>query len=175
MISFTFKPRKFASVVAYLAARRPGVTKKELCKIIYFADKEHLLRYGRTITGDRYYALEQGPVPTRGLDALNGKNKHPEDDAEVAKYGKIRGSNFEPNGKPPDLKAFSKSDLKVLDDVFQEIGHLPAWELEQRSRQEAAWARARKNGPMDFALFFEGRPEAATIKEILLEEYGIVA
>ena len=175
MISFTFKPRKFASVVAYLAARRPGVTKKELCKIIYFADKEHLLRYGRTITGDRYYALEQGPVPTRGLDALNGKNKHPEDDAEVAKYGKVRGSTFEPNGKPPDLKAFSKSDLKVLDDVFQEIGHLPAWELEQRSRQEAAWARASQNGPMDFALFFEGRPEAATIKEILLEEYGIVA
>ena len=77
MISFTFKPRKFASVVAYFATRRPGITKKELCNIIYFADKEHLLRYGRTITGDRYYALEQGPVPTRGLDALNGKNKHP--------------------------------------------------------------------------------------------------
>jgi hypothetical protein len=28
---------------------------------------------------------------------------------------------------------------------------------------------------MDFEIFFEGRPEAATIKEILLEEYGIVA
>lgn len=55
MIYFTFKLRKFASVVAYLVARRLGITKKELCKVIYFADKEHLLRYGRPITGDRYY------------------------------------------------------------------------------------------------------------------------
>ena len=170
MVSFTFKPRKFASVVAYLAARRPGITKKVLCKIIYFADKEHLLRYGRPITGDHYYALEQGPVPTRGLDAINAKNKHPEDDAAVAQYGRLRGWTFEWNGQPPDLKALSKSDIKVLDEVFGRIGHLAAWELEELSHREAAWARAVQDGPMDFALFFEDAPDAERMKEILLEE-----
>ncbi len=170
MISFTFKPRKFASVVAYLAARRPGITKKTLCKIIYFADKEHLLRYGRPITGDRYYALEQGPIPSRGLDAINAKNKHPEDDAEVAKYGKLRGWTFEWNGKPPDVKALSKSDIKVLDEVFGRIGHLQAWQLEELSHKEVAWLRADQNGPMDFEIFFEGSPGAAAVRELLLEE-----
>ena len=175
MVSFTFKAKKFASVVAYLAARRPQITKKELCKIIYFADKEHLLGYGWPITGDRYYALEQGPIPTRGLDALNARNKYPEDDAEVAKYGKLRGWTFQYNGVPPDLKALSKSDVEVLDKVFREIGQLPAWELEKLSHKEPAWARADQNGPMDFELFFEGRPESETVKETVLEEYGIVA
>jgi len=63
MLSFEFKPSKFGSAVAYLAERKPGVTKKELCKLLFFADKLHLLRYGRPITGDRYFALEQGPSP----------------------------------------------------------------------------------------------------------------
>ena len=175
MLSFRFKPKKFASVVAYLAQRRPGITKKELCKLIYFADKEHLLRYGRTITGDQYYALEQGPIPTRGLDALNAKRKHPEDDAEVAKYGTLRGWTFEYNGHPPDLKALSKSDLKVLDCIFQKMGHLRAWELEKRSHKEVAWVQAPPNGAMDFELFFEGRPDAVTMRDILLEENGVVA
>jgi uncharacterized phage-associated protein len=174
-MSFTFKPRKFASVVAYLVERRPGITKKELCKIIYFADKEHLLRYGRPITGDRYYALEQGPVPTRGLNALNAASMCPEDDAEVAKYGKLRGWIFEWNGQPADLKALSKSDLKVLGDVFGKIGLLPAWRLEQQSHEEPAWKSAPPNGPMDFELFFEGRPEAGELKDILLEEHGQAA
>jgi uncharacterized phage-associated protein len=175
MVSFKFKAKKFASVVAYLAARKTQITKKELCKLIYFADKEHLLRYGRPITGDRYYAFEQGPVPTRGLDALNGRNKYPEDDAEVAKYGKLRGWTFQYNGVPADLKALSKSDIEVLDRVFQKIGHLPAWELERLSHKDPAWAKAEQNGPMDFELFFEGSPEAATVKEVVLEESGMVA
>jgi uncharacterized phage-associated protein len=174
MISFAFKPKKFASVVAYLAERRPGITKKELCKLVFFADKEHLLRYGRPITGDRYYALEQGPVPTRGLDALNEKGD-PADVAEILKYGKLNGWTFQPNGQPPDLKALSKSDLKVLAEVFEKIGHLPAWQLEELSHREPAWAKASRNGPMDFELFFEGRADAADMKAILVEEHAQMA
>jgi len=64
----------------------------------------------------------------------------------------------------------SKSDIKVLDEVFGRIGHLAAWELEELSHREAAWARAVQDGPMDFALFFEDAPDAERMKEILLEE-----
>jgi hypothetical protein len=64
------------------------------------------------VNGDPYYALEQGPIPTRGLDAIHAKNKHPEDDAAVAQHGRLRGWTFEWNGRPPDLKALSKSDTK---------------------------------------------------------------
>ena len=119
-IGFDFRPEKFASATAYLAERKPEVTKKELCKLLYFADKRHLLRYGRTITGDKYFALEQGPIPSNELDALNGKGKAENINA-VKQYGQLRGWTFKLE-HPADLRALSKSDLIVLDEILAEMG-----------------------------------------------------
>ena len=33
----------------------------KICKILYFADREHLSKYGRSITGDVYIAMTYGP------------------------------------------------------------------------------------------------------------------
>ncbi len=40
------------------------------CKLLFLADKRHLVKYGRTITGDRYSALEWGPIPSSIRDDL---------------------------------------------------------------------------------------------------------
>lgn len=165
---FDFKPEKFASATAYIAERKPEVTKKELCKLLYFADKRHLLRYGRTITGDKYFALEQGPIPSKGLDALNGKGKAENIDA-LRQYGKLSGWTFELE-HPADLRALSKSDVLVLDEILLEMGHLKAWQLEELSHREPAWKKAEPNAEMDFLDFFDGHPEADLVKQILLEE-----
>ena len=42
----------------------------KLFKILYFAEQKHLLQYGRTITGDRYIAMKDGPVPSNIYDLL---------------------------------------------------------------------------------------------------------
>lgn len=168
MISFDFKPVKFGRSVAYLAANKPGITKKEICKLLFFADKEHLLKYGRPITGDQYYALEQGPVPTRGLDALNEKGDQENIDA-VRKFGKLSGWTFQLENQP-DLRALSKTDVKTLDNIIVKFGRLPAWKLEELSHREPAWIKAGRNALMDFELFFEGHPEADGIKALLIEE-----
>lgn len=34
----------------------------KLFKVLWFADLEHLKKYGRTVTGDTYVAMEFGPV-----------------------------------------------------------------------------------------------------------------
>ncbi len=47
----------------------------KICKILYYADQSHLSRYGRSITGDTYIAMEYGPVPSNIEDifkALRG-------------------------------------------------------------------------------------------------------
>ena len=62
-----FEPQKFVSAMAYLVASKPGLTKKQLCKLLFLADKEHLLTYGRTITGNRYYAPAGGGRRPRHL------------------------------------------------------------------------------------------------------------
>ena len=56
-IAFEFDVEKFVNASVYLVERCPEVTKMKLAKLLYFADKEHLLAYGRTITGDRYIKM----------------------------------------------------------------------------------------------------------------------
>jgi uncharacterized phage-associated protein len=173
MITFTFNPEKFASTVAYMAQRVPGLKTKQICKLLYFADKEHLLRYGRTITGDVYCALPQGHIPSKGLDAINGKAKKVGKYAVgcVRRYGHLTGAEFVVDHEP-DMKVFSRSDRKVLDEIIDKMGDLTASALERKSHNEPSWRKTEPNGRVDFELFFEGHPEAALMKEILLEENG---
>jgi uncharacterized phage-associated protein len=168
MIAFEFKPEKFASSVAYLVSRRPGLTKKQLCKLLYLADKAHLLKYGRTITGDRYFALEQGPIPTKGLDAMNLRGDRRNIEA-LLRFGKLSGWEFRLS-EAPDLKPLSRSDISVLDQISDEFGDFQAWQLEKITHEEPAYKRAKPNGPMSFELFFEGHPDSDVLKSILLEE-----
>jgi len=167
MIAFEFKPEKFASAVAYLVSLRPGLTKKQLCKLLYLADKEHLLKFGRTITGDRYFALEQGPIPTKGLDAMNLKGDRRNIEA-LLKFGRLSGWVF-CLSQDPDLKPLSRSDIGVLDQISDQFGEFPAWQLEKLTHEEPAYKKAKPNGPMSFELFFEGHAESELLKTILLE------
>jgi uncharacterized phage-associated protein len=166
MLSFALRPEKLANAIAFLVERRPGLTKKQICKLLYYADKRHLLRYGRPITGDTYFALEQGPIPTCGLDAMNGRGPAA---PVVEQYGKLEGWEFRIH-RPADLKALSRTDIAVLEEVARTLGRHPAWRLEAMSHREAAWKKAPQNGRMAFEDFFEGEPDADLVKSILIEE-----
>jgi uncharacterized phage-associated protein len=163
-IRFEFRPAKFVAAAAYLAAACPGMTKLKLCKLLFFADKEHLVRYGRPITGDHYYKLEHGPIPSRGLDLLNRQGS-PADVALLEKYVAVIGVTIHPK-RAPEKKVFSKSDLEVLEAVSNKYGQLTASRLRSMSHSERAWLEASDNGPMDFALFFGDAPSALQAKRL---------
>ena len=55
----------------YILQKIGEADKIKLVKLIYLADKYHLIRYGRTITNDDYYAMEYGPVGTTLKDVLS--------------------------------------------------------------------------------------------------------
>ena len=168
MIRFTFKPEKFVNAIAYFAGNCPNVGRTKLCKLLYFADKEHLLRYGRTITGDQYYRLEHGPIPTKGLNMLRGMSSAA-NAALLCQWLILEKDKIRPKRKP-DLKVFSKSDLRVLEGVCAKYGRYSAGYLSQLSHREPPWKKTGENEAIDFALFFEGRPEAENIKKIVESE-----
>jgi uncharacterized phage-associated protein len=49
----------------------PDFSKGKLCKLLFLADRAHLVRYGRPITGDLLCALEHGPILSQALNLLN--------------------------------------------------------------------------------------------------------
>ncbi len=71
-IRFQFDLDKAVEAMAYIVERLGTVEKAVLMKLLYLADREHFLRYGFPITGDRPYAMKWGPVPSASLDAING-------------------------------------------------------------------------------------------------------
>ncbi len=92
----------------------------KLCKILYFADQRHLSKYGRSITGDTYIAMQFGPVPSCVddiLKALRGdsffSSSH---EIEPLKDCIVFENRFIIRGiTDPDMDELSLSDVECLD------------------------------------------------------------
>jgi len=66
-----FKEEKTLNAILYIASKMGGaVDMHKLSKTLYFADSEHLSKYGRSITGDVYIKMKYGPVPSKTDDIL---------------------------------------------------------------------------------------------------------
>jgi uncharacterized phage-associated protein len=163
-LRFRFNVVKFVNAVAYLAQACPNSTKMTVCKQLYYADKEHLVKYGRPIIGDHYYCLEHGPIPTHGLDMLRHRS-NPASNALLEKYVSVIGDSVHPK-QLPDRKVFSKSDLAVLDHVIKKYGELSAAALRRKTHAEAPWMNSDDRCPIDYELFFEGQPGAEEIRAL---------
>jgi len=163
-LRFRFNIPKFVNAVAYLAQACPNSTKMTICKQLYFADKEHLVRYGRPIVGDHYYKLPHGPIPTHGLDMLRHRS-NPAANALLDQYICVIGDSIHPK-QVADKKVFSKSDLAVLDHVVKTCGHLSAAQLRNKTHRQTPWLNSDDCCPIDYALFFEEHPGAEEIKAL---------
>ena len=67
---FEFNAEKAIEVILYIAEHIKEPTFHTVSKVLYFADKEHLEKYGRFICGDSYIAMRRGPVPSGVYDLL---------------------------------------------------------------------------------------------------------
>jgi len=71
-LSFEFRFDKFVAALTYLASKvRRDFSKLRASKLLYFADRYHLINYGRPIIGDQYAKLPYGPVPSQALSLMN--------------------------------------------------------------------------------------------------------
>jgi uncharacterized phage-associated protein len=77
---FALDTDKAIEALLFVAHRIPNPTLHSLSKVLYHADKMHLSRFGRPITGDHYIAMKHGPVPSATYDILKtirGESKLP--------------------------------------------------------------------------------------------------
>jgi uncharacterized phage-associated protein len=156
---------KAVEAIDYVAREWPGVTQYYLCKIMYFADKEHCLDWGRTITGDRYVAMDHGPVPSRVYEMLKPASGEEDEildllDGRVA--FELEGNKIHVWSKNTfEFKALAPSDRECLGKAVKFCRPLSFGRLEAVAHQELAWKNAAEayplisNPPMNFADWFE--------------------
>ncbi|MBP0020504.1 MAG: SocA family protein [Cyanobacteria bacterium SBLK] len=67
---FIFNAEKGIEAILYIIKHGTEPTFLHISKVMYFADRKHLEKYGRFICGDRYIAMKNGPVPSGVYDLL---------------------------------------------------------------------------------------------------------
>lgn len=124
-----------------------------LMKILYLAERQHLVRWGAKITTDDYYALPHGPVPSRIYDSLKEIKENKgglfADIVSVDKYS----SNVNPL-RVPNMDYLSKSEVEALDGAITKNIVKSFAELEQMTHDEyyyKALANGRKMSVEDIA------------------------
>lgn len=189
-IRFKFDVEKFITCLAFFADKKlPGLTKLKVCKLLYYVDKHHLIRHGRPVTGDIYYRLDKGPIPSASLNIMDevistdevscGEGSNSE---KLSKYLKIQ--RF-PNKYPtfqlkqnPELDNLSESEIEALEQVLDKYGRCSASALIESTHAEAPWQKAAPNAEIDYRLFFENdpdaRPEALEYMESMCENTELI-
>lgn len=172
-----FNYKKAVQILAWLLRHYDsGVANKLLLiKLVYFADKFHLRKYGRTVSGDEYNALPYGPVATRVLDLANQDEEHlPLDALALASdiFMLERGGKFlrliDINGLNDSL---SKTDIEALEFAFNKFGRENPFKLAELTHKYPEWAKHKEEVrsednpkgkgrvPMDIRDFLEDAPD----------------
>lgn len=129
-----YSEAKTAQMAGYLLFKRGGrMAYIKLMKLLYLADREYMIRYGESMTGDRAVSMNNGPVLSRTYDLLKSGSPFEESPWDDWIAGE---SNYEVSVKKHvhgvDDEAFdemSLADKKILDKVFDEYGHYKRFEL----------------------------------------------
>ena len=163
--------------------------KTKLMKLLFFADKEHLKRYGRPIFYDNYIKQEMGPVPSITYNIISSYNKEQGDfKKDVEKFLKQVDIGEKPIGcnfpmmqftkkKEFNPEVFSKSEIDVLKKVFIKFKQLTAGKISSLSHELPEYRNAFMNDSIsyedmaedmaDYVKFWEG--ESKAFKEALSE------
>ena len=141
---------KTKAAFVYIISKFDGIDILRAFKILYFANKDHLARYGRAIIDDDFCALPNGPVPSNIYDAVKkaqGKtNYFPFEGIDEI----VNAINIDSSGEfdyiiysneEPDCDELSKSDIECLERSYNENKDLSFKELSSKSH-DLAWENA---------------------------------
>ncbi|KMK04051.1 Panacea domain-containing protein [Pluralibacter gergoviae] len=129
-----FSEEKVAQMAAYLLLKRGGrMAYIKLMKLLYLSDRQSLITYGDSMSGDKAVSMDHGPVLSRTYNLLKGGSS---DDSAWNRW--IAGeSNWEVSIKKrvsglDDTDSFdelSRADIRILDSVFATYGHMRRFEI----------------------------------------------
>jgi uncharacterized phage-associated protein len=115
---------------------REESTLHKIFKILWFADISHMRDWGRFITGDTYFKLQFGPVPTLLYDILKGVK---EKDARYKNYMAVVSvdDRYVMPLQKPNLDELSESDIEALKKSINENKNLKMEQLTHKSHGHA--------------------------------------
>ena len=158
-MKFAFHEGKAIEAMALIAKLLPGVSPLYVSKILFYAEKWHLNRFGRPILADTYIAMPLGPVPSTVKNFIDHNwawVAKPEQFDEAVRVEKKEGFYRLYSGKrAPNTDLLSPSDVACLEEAVKFCSDKKPEELSALTHHEKAWREAPANGAMDYELFID--------------------
>lgn len=135
--------RKIYQALNFFSIKESGkINKMKAIKLIWLSDRLHLRLFGRTVTGDLYYAMKHGPVPSNAKNfAEESGYAEPLEKKYGSKYIEKVNKNFYKSVKDVDEKVFSTSDIEIMTQIYKEFGIYDQYELVDISHNYPEWTR----------------------------------
>jgi uncharacterized phage-associated protein len=154
MTTPTFKQDIAVEAFLYVANRLGRKDYHKIFKVLYFADREHLVKYGSPVTGDTYIKMKKGPVPSKLYDMVKSVKSGGEY-RYTNTYGKVCScpQAFAVSGfmvsplRGADMDFLSQTNVEELEASIEAYGKLSHSELTERSHG-MAWQEAEENRPI---------------------------
>jgi len=163
-----FDPERALELVLYVANQLRYPTLHSVSKVLYFADKEHLSRYGSLLSGDNYVAMRHGPVPSAIYDLMKAAagRKEPLIPAQfyelVSQSLKVEDRRRVMPLRAANLNLLSSSQRQCLDESIKANGRLSFVRLTAKSH-DAAWKTADENDLIEVKAIAKTLPNAKQV------------
>lgn len=121
-----------------------SIEKIHLVKLIYLADKYHLMNYGRTITGDDFFAFPNGPGGSITIDVLDYDSYVLGNYLDYAHkmFKNDKEYNYVPGEDCSDissLEMLSESDIEALNFSINRFGKMGQWNVVDYTHELPEW------------------------------------
>jgi uncharacterized phage-associated protein len=124
-----FNEAKLTEAAAlFLALGNRRMNYMKLIKLLYLADREALLRWGRPITTDCYVSMDRGPVLSRALDFITEGNEPGVTSRWLNHISPP--SNYEVSLTTDcDREELSVAEEDLIREIYAQLGHMDQWQL----------------------------------------------
>ncbi len=113
-------------------------------KLVFFADRYHIRKYGRTITDDFYYAMEHGPVGSTTYDVLKFNTNTSHEKKYIEHFLEKEDDKCKAKNKNLKLDYLSETDIEALDFAINTFGKFSSKRIKDISHLYPEWNRFKK-------------------------------
>ena len=183
-IRYTPNKQKIIETILWFLRRSQRTDLHSILKEIFYADKAHLQKYGRPVTGDYFIKMNYGPVASYAYDFLKvnrlseyvRKQRFTPDILENAIRAFDTQDQYNIKAlRDPDIDYFSRTDLLCMEFALAKCNGKAFDELVKISHNEPSWQKAELDEAMAFEDFIEDRPDKEEYLEYLRESSECLA
>ncbi len=152
-----FSEQKVAQMAAFFLTRRNGpMSHMKLMKLLYLADRENMARFDVPMSDDFQCNMKNGPVLSSTLNLMNGNIHHEAWSALISPISNYEVTLLKTVHDWDELDELSKSDLSILEYVFQSHGKKKRWDIVEYTHELPEWKHPGNSSvPIDQVLTFK--------------------